>query len=181
MNNSKFFVLSLYNRRSIVFTVASCLVIFAFITISSAKAATTSTTVEVNITSNINLVAQNGIVFGDISSSSIPGTVTIGTDSSRVTTGGVTVNSNISATPAVYEVSGDANATYSVTLPESVVLTSVAGDSMVVNKFTSIPGNDGQLDSSGRQKVNVGATLNVDSFQPFGAYRGVMSTTVDYD
>ena len=181
MNNSKYLVLSQNNKRSIVFTLLVCLVISAFFIVRIAEAATTTTTVEVNIVSNINLVAQNGIVFGDISASSIPGTVTIGTDSSRVTTGGVTVNSNTSGTPALYEVSGDANATYSVTLPESVVLTSAAGDSMVVNKFTSIPGNDGQLDSSGRQNVNVGATLNVDSFQPFGAYRGVMSTTVDYD
>lgn len=145
------------------------------------NAATTTAPVEVNIVSTINLVAQNGIVFGDISASSIPGTVTIGTDSSRVTTGGVTVNSNTSGTPASYEVTGDPNATYSVTLPTSVVLTSAAGDSMVVDSFTSIPDANGQLDSGGRQVMNVGARLNVGSFQPFGAYRGIMSTTVDYD
>lgn len=146
-----------------------------------ADAATTTTTVEVNIVSNINLVAQNGIVFGDISSSATSGTVTIGTDTSRNTTGGVTVNTNTSGTPALYEVSGDPNATYSVTLPESVVLTSAAGDRMIVNNFTSNPASNGQLDAGGRQIVNIGATLNVEGFQPFGTYRGVMATTVDYD
>ena len=88
------------------------------------SAATTTATVEVNIVSTINLVAQNGIVFGDIAVSSISGTVTIGTDSSRVTTGGVTINTNTSGTPAFYEVSGDPNAFYSVTLPTTVTLTS---------------------------------------------------------
>jgi hypothetical protein len=144
-------------------------------------AATTTTTVEVNIVSTIVLVAKNGIVFGDISSSSIPGTVTIDTDSSRTTTGGVTVNSNTSGTPALFEVSGDQNALYDITLPESITLSSAAGDSMIVNNFTSIPVENAQLDSSGRQNMNVGATLNVGSFQPFGAYKGIMSTTVEYN
>ena len=164
-----------------VISVAACLLLNLFGTAGNAHAATTTAPVEVNIVSNINLLALNGIVFGDISASSIPGTVTIGTDSSRVATGGVTINTNTSGTPASYEVSGDANATYSVTLPSSVVLTSAAGDSMIVDKFTSIPSESGQLDSGGRQIMNIGATLNVGSFQPFGAYKGVMSATVDYD
>lgn len=181
MNNSKYLLLSQCDKRVSISLITSCLLISALFIVRFAGAATTSSTVEVNIVSNINLVAQNGIVFGDISSSSIPGTVTIGTDSSRVTKGGVTVNSNVVGTPALYEVSGEPNATYSVSLPDSVVLTSASGDNMIVNKFTSIPENDGQLDSSGRQDVNIGATLNVEGSQPFGTYRGVMSTTVDYD
>jgi hypothetical protein len=61
------------------------------------------------------------------------------------------------------------------------VITSAAGDSMTVNNFTSAPSVDGQLDSSGRQNLNVGATMNVGSFQPFGAYTGIMATTVEYN
>lgn len=181
MNKSKHFILSRNFKRLSIISIVGISMITALSSAQNVQAATATTSVEVNIVSNINLVANNGIVFGDISSSSIPGTVTIGTDSSRITTGGVTVNTNTPATPALYEVSGDPNATYSVTLPASVVLTSASGDSMVVTRFTSIPSVNGQLDSSGRQSVNIGATLNVDSFQPFGAYTGVMSTTVDYD
>lgn len=146
-----------------------------------AQAATTSSTVEVNIVSTVNLVAKTGIVFGDISVSSIPGTVTISTDGARTTTGGATVNSNTSGTPAQFEASGDPNALYSITLPDSIILTSEAGDSMTVDNFSSTPETGGQLDSSGRQDLNVGATLNVGSFQAFGAYRGLMSTTVEYN
>lgn len=144
-------------------------------------AATTSTSIDANIVSTINLVAQNGMVFGDVAASSIPGSVSIGVDGSRTTTGGATVNSNTSATPARYEVTGDPNALYSITLPESVVITSAAGDSMVVNSFVSAPSGSGQLDSGGRQNLTVGATMRTGSFQPFGAYTGVMATTVEYN
>jgi hypothetical protein len=144
-------------------------------------AATATTTVEANIVSTINLVAQNGIVFGDIGASGIPGTVTIDVDGSRTSTGGATINTNTAGTPATFEVSGDPNALYIVTLPSTVVITSAAGDSMTVNNFTSAPSVNGQLDSSGRQNLNVGATMNVGSFQPFGAYTGIMATTVEYN
>jgi len=146
-----------------------------------AHAASATTTVEANIVSTINLAAQNGIVFGDIGSDSTPGTVTIDVDGSRTSTGGATINSNTSGTPANFEVSGDPNALYVITLPTEVVITSRSGDSMVVDKFTSLPSAYGQLDPAGRQNLNVGATMNVGSFQPFGAYQGVMATTVEYN
>ena len=145
------------------------------------QAATATTPVDANIVSTILIVAQNGIVFGDIGASSIPGTVTIDVDGSRTSTGGATINSNTSGTPANFEVSGDPNALYIVTLPTSIVITSSAGDSMTVNRFTSLPSVSGQLDAAGRQNLNVGATMNVGSFQPFGSYQGVMTTTVEYN
>ena len=144
-------------------------------------AATTSATIDANIVSTINLVAQNGIVFGDLSASSIPGSVAIDTDGSRTTTGGATLNSSTSATPARYEVTGDPNALYSITLPATVTITSSAGDKMIVDSFISLPSAGGRLDSAGRQNLSVGATLRVGSFQPFGAYTGVMATTVEYN
>ena len=76
--------------------------------------------------------------------------------------------------------SGEPNAYYSITLPDSIVLTSAAGNKMTVSNFTSAPAANGQLDEGGRQNLNIGATLGVGSFQPFGAYSGVMATTVEY-
>jgi hypothetical protein len=145
------------------------------------QAATEATTVDANIVSTINLIAQNGIVFGDIGASSIPGTVSIGVDGSRTSTGGATVNSNTSGTPAKFEVSGVPNALYIITLPTSIVITSSAGDSMTVDNFVSVPSVNGQLDPGGRQNLNVGATMKVGGFQPFGAYQGIMATTVEYN
>jgi hypothetical protein len=145
------------------------------------KAATASATVDAYIVTTIRLVAQNGIVFGDIGASSMPGTVTVNVDGSRTSTGGATINSNTAGTPATFEVSGDPNALYVITLPTSVEITSSSGDSMTVENFFSAPSTNGQLDSSGRQKFNVGATMLVDSFQPFGAYQGTMVTMVEYN
>jgi hypothetical protein len=146
-----------------------------------ADAATTSTTVEANIVSSINIVAQNGVVFGDISSSAIAGTVNIDTSGSRIATGGVTINTSTSGSPANFEVSGDPNALYVITLPASVTINSSSGDSMTINNISSSPGTNGQLDAGGTQSLSVAARLNVGSFQPFGAYSGLMATTVEYN
>ena len=145
------------------------------------NAAATTATVEANIVSSINIVARNGIVFGDISASSISGTVSIDTSGSRTATGGVTINTSTSGLPANFEVSGDPNGLYNITLPLSIVITSGAGDSMTVDNFSSTPDTNGQLDVGGTQDMSVAARLNVGSFQPFGTYSGVMSTTVEYN
>ena len=181
MEISSYLISGSLDRRIIIFAAFAGLSLLAIGCLRDAQAASTTTTVEANIVSTINLAAQNGIVFGDISSSSSPGTVTIGTDGSRTTSGGATVNTNTSGTPALYEVSGDPNAFYSITLPDSIVLTSSAGNKMTVSNFNSVPAANGQLDAGGRQNVNVGATLGVGSFQPFGAYSGIMTTTIEYN
>ena len=164
-----------------VMMLALLLAAMMLVSLRYVHAATETATVDANIVSTINIVARNGIVFGDIGASSIPGTVTIDVDGSRTSTGGAAINSNTSGTPASFEVSGDPNALYVITLPTSIVITSASGDSMVVDRFTSSPSASGQLDSGGRQNLNVGATMNVGSFQPFGAYRGIMTTTVEYN
>ena len=169
------------SKQTTVVTFCAGLMLLTACCISNVQAATATAIVEVNVVSTINLVAKNGIVFGDIASSSSPGTVSIGTDGSRTTSGGATVNRNTAGTPALFEVSGDPNAFYNVILPDSVELTSAAGNKMTVSNFSSIPASNGQLDSSGRQNMNVGATLGVDSFQPFGSYSGVMATTIEYN
>ena len=169
------------SKQATAFATAVCLSVSTIFCLHDAQAATTTAVVEANIVSTINLVAQNGIVFGDISSSSSQGTVTIGTDGSRTTSGGATVNTNTIGAPALYEVSGDPNAFYSITLPDSIVLTSAAGNKMTVSNFNSVPAANGQLDAGGRQNMNIGATLGVGSFQPFGAYSGIMTTIVEYN
>lgn len=148
----------------------------------SVNAATTTTTVEANIVSTINIVAQNGISFGDIAPSATPGTVSVDANGSRSTTGGTTITSSTAGLPAQFEVSGDPNSTYGITLPTSVTITSAAGDTMTVINFNSTTAaNNGQLDAGGKQNLSVVATLNVGSFQAFGAYSGVMSATVEYN
>jgi hypothetical protein len=146
-----------------------------------AIAATATATVSADIISTINVGARNGLIFGDISSSSVAGTVILSTSGNRTTTGGATVNSSSSGSPATFDVSGDANASFSITLPVSITLSDGSSNNMIVDNFTSSPSPAGVLDSSGKQSLFVGATLNVSSNQPFGSYSGLMSVTVDYN
>jgi hypothetical protein len=173
--------LKLVNAYQPVMVLAMMLAILLPCNSRFVQAATTTTTVDANIVSTISIAAQNGIVFGDVGANSIPGTITISVDGSRTSTGGATINTNTSGTPANFEVAGDPNALFMITLPDSIVITSSAGDTMTVDNFTSSPSANGQLDSSGRLKLTVGATMNVIGFQPFGAYTGTMSATVEYN
>ena len=148
---------------------------------TSVHAATAVATVNANIISNISLSTQNGLVFGDISSSSIAGTVVMTPGGARSATGGTNINTSVAGSPASFDVQGDANASYSFSLPVSVVLSDTSSHTMVVDNFTSSPTPSGVLDGSGQQTLFVGATLNVGSNQAFGAYSGQISVTVDYN
>lgn len=146
-----------------------------------AYSATATATVTVNVISTIGLNNLSGMVFGDISSSASAGIVLLNTSGSRIATGGVTINSAVPGGAATFDVIGDPNASYAITLPTSVVLTNPSGNSMLVDNFTSTPVFYGLLDAGGRQSLQVGARLNVTNNQVFGAYTGLMSVTVEYN
>ena len=83
-------------------------------------------------------------------------------------------------TAAVFEVSGNGNAIYIITLPASATVTSGA-NSMTVDKFKSNPLGTGTLDATGNDSFTVGATLNVGASQVAGTYTGTFSVSVDYN
>lgn len=144
-------------------------------------AASDTATVSVDIVSTISITTQNGLLFGDISSSAAAGSLSINASGTRTTTGGVTINTAIAGSPAAFDVQGDAGASYSITLPVSVLLSDSGSNNMLVDNFTSTPTPAGVLNAGGQQSLFVGATLNVGSNQPFGSYAGLMSVTVDYN
>lgn len=145
------------------------------------QAAVTTATVTANVISSIGITTQSGLSFGDISASGTAGTIVMSPDGTRTTTGGTTFNSAVAGNPATFDIQGSANATYSISLPASILLTDATSNSMVVDNFTSSPTPTGVLDNSGQQTLLVGATLNVGSNQAFGSYSGVMSVTVVYN
>jgi len=144
-------------------------------------AASNTATVTAKIISTIGLYNQSGMVFGDISSGNSTGTVVLSPNGSRLTTGGAAINSTVTSGPATFDVSGDPNAVYAISLPISVVLTKSSGDTMVVDDFNSLPAITGITDPGGEQLLFVGATLNVGVKQVFGSYTGNMIVTVEYN
>jgi len=144
-----------------------------------AASETASVTADVIIV--ITLTNRSGLVFGDISTSNSPGTVVLTPDGSRNSTGGASFNSTVASGPAVFDVAGEPNSTYSISLPATVVLSEFGGSNMVVDNFASLPVVTGLTDSGGQQSLFVGATLNVDSNQLVGRYSGTMSVTIGYN
>jgi hypothetical protein len=82
---------------------------------------------------------------------------------------------------ASFSVSGDPNASYSITLPANGVVFLTSGpNSMAVNSFNSHPAT-GQLASGGTQTLSIGATLSVGANQANGSYSGNFTVTVEYN
>lgn len=117
-----------------------------------------------------------GTLAGDVA---FAGTATINpVTGTKSVTGGVYDFGGISS-PAMFNVRGDKDSTFAVTLPASVTLTS-GSNTMTLGNFTSSPSTVGVFDSSGRSTITVGATLQVGAGQAAGAYTGVFTVTVDY-
>lgn len=145
------------------------------------QAATETATVTAEIISTISLVNQADMVFGQISSSFAPGRVELSPDGARLGSGGVGINSSVPGGPAVFDVRGNPNAVFAITLPASVVMTAPSGNTLLVDRFTSLPAGNGLTDAGGQQTLSVGATLNVGNNQVVGSYSGQMAVTVDYN
>jgi hypothetical protein len=110
------------------------------------------------------------------------GSITVGANGTRLATGEVVVLESGPGSAAQLLVTGDANLSYSVTLPVdgSVSITNGAS-SMPVNGFVSSPGSAGTLSPGGTQLLNVGARLDVGRGQPAGDYTGSFIVIVEYD
>ena len=133
--------------------------------------------VPITITKNVELY------FGRFTDNGSGGTVTIATDGTRSKTGTV-ILSTVSGTPTAgtFDVTGDPNATYTITLPaDSTVSLTGVGTAMPVNTFVSNPATTGTLSAGGTQTINVGATLTVNGSQAAGSYTGTYPVTVEYN
>ncbi|MDH5387683.1 MAG: DUF4402 domain-containing protein [Gammaproteobacteria bacterium] len=155
--------------------------VVAAISWTPAQAATATATVDANIIQAIGMTTNNGLSFGDISAGATSGTVIFTPGGASSATGGTTINSSAPGNPASFNVQGTPNASFSISLPISVLLTDAASHSMTVDNFTSSPTPSGVLDGSGQQTLFVGATLNVSANQAFGSYSGQMTVTVGYN
>lgn len=120
------------------------------------------------------------LAFGAVVASGVLGTVVLAPGGSRTAYNGVSLGAFNGGNPARFAVTGALSALYGITLPGSVTLTAPTGGSLTVTDFTSSAGASGQLDASGQQTLNVGATLNVAANQPQGSYSGTFSVTTFY-
>jgi len=84
---------------------------------------------------------------------------------------------------AAYDITGDANATYAITLPTngSVTITEGATPMPVIDFVCSYGALTSTLDGSGDDNFTVGATLQLANAQPAGVYTGTFDVSVAYN
>ena len=164
------------------------LIIIIMIAVTTGAVAQESATAS----SSATIIAPIGIAqaadmnFGTVATNSTGGTVVLDTDGSTSLTGGVTLPANTgTVTAAAFDVTGEADYTYTIALPSSAItLVDGAGtpNEMTVGTFVSDPLTTGAL-TSGAQTVNVGAILNVAGGQAAGVYTNTtdLTVTVNYN
>ena len=162
----------------------TCLVVILSITAitgayaqESASASATATVV-----TPIAITKSTDMNFGNVTvKSDADGTVILAPAGTREATAGAslpTTAGNVGA--ASFTITGEANYTYSITLPESVQLSS-DGNVMSITNFKSVPSGTGTLSAQGAETVSVGATLNLGVGQAAGEYTATEAVTVNYN
>lgn len=121
--------------------------------------------------------------FGNIAVNNTAGTVVLATDDSRTVTGGCTlpaVTGTVNA--AAFTITGETDATFTITVNEASITLSGPGTDMTVNNWTLSLASPGTL-TGGTQNLTVGATLNVGASQAAGDYVSgtPFSVTVNYN
>jgi hypothetical protein len=170
--------------RQIIKISAFALVMIAF-TVNTFGQATANATA--TIVTPISIVKTLDMSFGNIYSAAA-GTVILDPAGARTVTGGATLAPGGTITPATFTVSGTANVTYSITLPNAAITLTSGANSMTVGGaapglWTSSPTPTGTIGAGGNQTLTVGATLNVGAAQPAGIYNSTapFTVTVNYN
>jgi hypothetical protein len=144
-------------------------------------AATGTGTASATVIQPIAISQTTGLDFGKFSATGTVGTVVMSTAGARSATGGVSLSSMAAGAAAAFVVTGEPNATYTITLPATPATLTSGANTMTADTFTSNPVGTGTLTGAGTQTINVGATLNVGATQAPGTYTGTYSVTVDYN
>lgn len=147
---------------------------------------TASAAINATIVTPITITKTADMEFGNAAvQASTGGTVVLAAAGTRTATSGVTlpaVTGTVNA--ASFDIAGQANYTYAITLPSSAsTISDNASHSMQVDTWTSTPSSTGTLSASGTETLTVGATLHVGAGQAAGTYTSGtdFDVTVNYN
>jgi|GEM_PF-1217933 len=170
--------------KKILGSAAAAALIIGFMPHVAAQTASQNATgdVGVEILEPLTIGQTQALGFGQVAAGAADGSV-------GCSTAGAVSSSNVTqvggCTQGIFAVTGEADASISIQIPTgNVTLTSAAGDTLIVNGFTSDPGGAGGGTGSipgGSTNINIGATLQVPAGSPPGAYAGTYTVTIDYN
>lgn len=134
------------------------------------------------IVTTIDISKDVDLNFGNLAVTTDAGTVKLEASdaATRTNTGGVTlpvISGTVSA--AKFNVLGENNYTYAITLPASSFTLTGAGDPMTIDEFTTNKDdNKSTLSASGTDSFFVGATIHVNANQAPGTYTNTTGLNV---
>ena len=144
----------------------------------SAYAADVSGDASARIIQPLSITKDADMNFGEILPSDAAGSVTLSTAGSVTASGGATIFDGSNAQAASFDVRGEGNEAYSLTLPTTITLTDDLDNTMTVSNFQSSATE--VLNLNGREQFDVGASLSVGANQSAGLYAGSFTVSVDY-
>ena len=150
--------------------------------------ATESTDVAANVVIPIAISETSSLHFGTMTVlAGTGGTCVLSTLGVRTQTAGVNLSVQAPlASNATYNVTGQVNTSYSITLPAKITVTFLS-NRMTIGRLVARPasmgadGLTGTLSSAGNDNFTVGGTLNVLPDQAAGLYTGTFNVTVVYN
>ena len=169
--------------KQIIKSLAIAVVMLAFAGTVQAQSATATSNAAAVIIAPLSITNTAGLHFGTIMRSATAGTVSIATDGTRSSLGGVTLSALAPVhSVATFSIEGESGKTVTITLPASTTIVNAATDDMIVDAFVSDPDDANPVTLTGAATVlRVGATLNVDANQPSGTYTGTFDVSVNYN
>lgn len=171
-----------FSRRALRTAVASAVVLGGSGLAINAYAAAATANATATVIAPIAISKTADLAFGKFAAST-GGTVVMSAAGARSATSAVVLSTVTPGGAASFDVTGDNNATYAITLPGSISISDGAAtpNTMTVDTFTSTPSATGTLSATGAETVTVGGTLTVASAQVAGAYTGTFDVTVEYN
>jgi hypothetical protein len=156
---------------------------------SNGFAAAETTTATATVIEPIAITKAADLVFGKFAPGA-GGTVTVSTSGARTADGTILSAVGSSPTAAQFDVTGDNDATYSISwsgdieLEDAVSLETMAlsnTSDLTAGNTTSGEVATGTLSASGAQSIYLGGTLTVGAAQAAGDYAGDVTVTVEYN
>ncbi|MEO0589184.1 MAG: DUF4402 domain-containing protein [Pseudomonadota bacterium] len=156
------------------------------------ETATAQGRAQTRVVAPVSTALRDALSFGSISvSAGASGTVTVSSDSTTaflgVSQAHCTGQTKCRAHRAVFEVTGEAERTYGVSLPPSVVArgersgSALAVEALEMRSLNTSARSGGRLDKAGKDRFFVGGTVNVPAGTVSDVYRAELPVTVFYN